>query len=231
MTEDIVCDHHIPTNPPSNTEKQLDLSDEIYGLKWRVFNTDNENLELRKEIQLLKDQNSILIAKLNSQVIVDLKNYEEEKRQFKLERDELESKVNLYNGIIRGLNEDKVHMGEKISMLEMNLARPTYYTPSQPVQDYSYNPRDAMSSRYSQANSAQHFDSSYFSGHSTEIAAYSQQSTSPYPQEYSRVSHANTAPAIAYDPMLTCDYCGANFLHGEIQKAKDHLNTVHPNNS
>ena len=218
VNEEIVCDHHLATNPPTNTEKQLDLSDEIYGLKMRELNMRSHNTELLKEIQFLKEQNSLLSDKLNSKVIVDLKNYEEEKRQWKLEREELESKVSLCNGIIRGLNEDKVHMGEKISMLEMNLARPVYYPPAQTPHDYSYNPRDGMSTEFPQGNSVQHFDSSYYTCHSSEIAAYN----------HPRVSHPVTPPAM-YDPMLTCDICGVNFLCGEIQKASDHLNTVHPN--
>ena len=205
--EEVAPDQPFSNKETCNADDQLELSRLIYELEVRLAKTAAENRELVYKMELMKEENVDLNRKLDTQAISGLQNYEEEKRQMLTERDQLEIQVNMRNGIIRGLDEDKRHRGEKISMLETQLKSYTQHPPPQPHypyhNDFAYNSRDAM-------------NSGYHSSSNLEIAPYSATSSGYF-----------TAPLV-YDSQLTCDYCGSKFLHGEIQKLREHLHTMHP---
>lgn len=207
VKEEIVTDQAYSSKETYNTEDQLLLSQHIYELEIKLAKMSAENREITYRMELMKEENTDLTSKLNTQAISGLQNYEEEKRKMMTERDDLEVKVNMCNGIIRGLDEEKRHKGEKISMLETQLKSYTQHPPPQPhfpyQNDYAYSSRDAM-------------NSGYYTKSNLEMAPYSTTSSGYF-----------TTPFV-YDPGLTCDFCGSKFLHGEIQKLREHLNTIHP---
>ncbi|KAI6649312.1 hypothetical protein LOD99_11678 [Oopsacas minuta] len=215
VQEEIKSDQIYVNVKSGSTEEQLGLSQEIYTLKINIHQLIKDKEELKDQIHLLKDQNSELSSKLTNQAISDLKSYEEEKRQWKLDREGLENTISLCKGYIRCQDEDKLHQGEKISMLEIAL-KAHHSSP-----EYAYNPRDAMYSSHS--NTIQQYR-----GHTSDIPTYGKPGSSPaYHSAYSH-SHHTTVPLV-YDPNLTCDHCGSKFLYDEIQKLREHLNTMHPN--
>ena len=207
VKEEIVPDHIYSSKETYNAEDQLELSQHIYDLEIKLAKMAAENRELNYRMELMKEENADLSRNLNSQAISGLQNYEEEKRKMMNERDDLEIQVNLRNGVIRGLDEEKRHKSDKISMLETQLKSYTQHPPPQPQyfynNDFSCNSRDAMNSGYHPSSNL-------------EMAPYSNTSSGYF-----------TSPLV-YDPNLTCDFCGSKFLHGEIQKLREHLHTMHP---
>ena len=199
----------------NNTDKQLNLSEKIYNLELHNRNLEAKNAKKSEEIILLKERVQSLtdkLTKMTDQPIVDMKNHAEERRSWKSEKEQLENQLSMMDSMVRSLNEDKLHMREKISVLEINLARPVSYPPTQPHFDYS-DPRDAGVG-YPFTNPTGHY--TYYP---------SQDLSYPYP---SNGSHGYQQSHQAWDPLLTCEICGQKFQRGDIQQARDHLNSQHP---